>query len=110
MTRQELIKKVETYRPPIKVVVSADDKKIDFENVPMQSGRHQTFVVNLKDLSETPEQYLQSLIDEDEARACTVCGKSVGGFKDELSAKEFTISGFCQACQDKTFNAREVTK
>lgn len=25
-------------------------------------------------------------------------------FKDELSAKEYTLSGMCQACQDKMFN------
>lgn len=36
---------------------------------------------------------------------CTTCGKVVdpGGFKDEASRKEFTISGMCQKCQDKIF-------
>ena len=24
-------------------------------------------------------------------------------FRDEMSKKEYTISGFCQSCQDKTF-------
>jgi hypothetical protein len=35
---------------------------------------------------------------------CMTCDvDEVGGFKDELSAKEYTISGMCQACQDKAF-------
>lgn len=31
------------------------------------------------------------------------CGKPITGFRDELSAKEYTISGLCQACQDSVF-------
>lgn len=34
------------------------------------------------------------------------CGKDINPeteFSDELSRKEYTISGFCQACQDKVF-------
>lgn len=34
------------------------------------------------------------------------CGKEIDSlteFKDELSAKEYTISGLCQACQDDFF-------
>jgi hypothetical protein len=37
---------------------------------------------------------------------CPFCGKlvnAVTGFRDELSRKEFRISGLCQACQDKVF-------
>lgn len=34
---------------------------------------------------------------------CTTCCKGVGLFKDELSMKEFHISGMCQVCQDFTF-------
>ena len=34
---------------------------------------------------------------------CTVCGQTVIGFKDDLSAREYTISGFCQECQDEVF-------
>ncbi len=38
-------------------------------------------------------------------RVCVFCGVSVNedSFKDELSKKEYTISGICQSCQDKTF-------
>ena len=36
---------------------------------------------------------------------CVWCGKEFykDEFKDELSKREFKISGFCQECQDKTF-------
>lgn len=34
------------------------------------------------------------------------CGKviDVSSFRDALSRKEFSISGFCQECQDVIFN------
>lgn len=37
---------------------------------------------------------------------CPFCGKEVNmnEFKDELSEKEFKISGLCQKCQDETFS------
>ena len=31
------------------------------------------------------------------------CGKPVTEFKNDQSKKEFTISGFCQTCQDRIF-------
>jgi len=31
------------------------------------------------------------------------CGKLIGEFKDELSEREYSISGLCQKCQDKFF-------
>lgn len=36
---------------------------------------------------------------------CPLCGCKVcsNDFKDELSKKEFAISGMCQKCQDKIF-------
>jgi len=36
---------------------------------------------------------------------CPFCGESVDVaiFKDDLSRKEFNISGLCQDCQDETF-------
>lgn len=33
------------------------------------------------------------------------CGKPIGDFKDQLSAKEYTISGLCQDCQDEVFGS-----
>lgn len=41
---------------------------------------------------------------------CVMCGVAVNpetDFKDALSKKEFTISHFCQGCQDKIFEAED---
>lgn len=40
---------------------------------------------------------------------CPTCCKDMTNedFKDLLSVKEYTISGMCQACQDKVFNTTE---
>lgn len=34
---------------------------------------------------------------------CVICKKEVVEFRDELSKREFSISGLCQSCQDKVF-------
>ncbi|KKM03580.1 hypothetical protein LCGC14_1773010 [marine sediment metagenome] len=31
------------------------------------------------------------------------CGKPIADFKDDLSEKEYRISGLCQICQDTVF-------
>ena len=36
-------------------------------------------------------------------RNCTWCKTQVKKFKDQISGKEYFISGLCQNCQDKTF-------
>lgn len=36
---------------------------------------------------------------------CVTCGKPATTFKDELSRKEYSISGMCQECQDLVFNS-----
>jgi hypothetical protein len=38
-----------------------------------------------------------------ERNICTWCKKPHTPFRDNLSAKEATISGLCQSCQDETF-------
>ena len=38
-----------------------------------------------------------------ESDICSWCGKSATTFRDALSRNEYSISGFCQECQDKTF-------
>ena len=38
---------------------------------------------------------------------CPMCGKEITGFRDELSKKEFSISGMCQACQDQIFGGAD---
>lgn len=37
------------------------------------------------------------------ADRCASCGGAATEFKDRLSEREYTISGLCQACQDKVF-------
>ena len=34
---------------------------------------------------------------------CTTCDGYAIEFKDEISKKEYTISGMCQDCQDRVF-------
>lgn len=34
---------------------------------------------------------------------CPFCENAIGEFRDELSIKEFKISGLCQKCQDDVF-------
>ena len=36
---------------------------------------------------------------------CVSCGRAAKEFNNELSRQEFTISGFCQQCQDGTFRS-----
>ena len=36
-------------------------------------------------------------------RSCTCCGSAAYYFEDELSKKEYTISGMCQNCQNVVF-------
>ena len=38
---------------------------------------------------------------------CTWCGGEASEFKNSLSIREYTISGFCQKCQDETFGKDE---
>lgn len=42
-------------------------------------------------------------VDSIKQDICSWCGKPAVEFRDMLSAKEYSISGFCQDCQDKTF-------
>jgi len=37
------------------------------------------------------------------ANKCTMCDGDANTFRDELSRKEYAISGMCQKCQDKVF-------
>lgn len=37
------------------------------------------------------------------AQSCVMCGNEATEFRDELSKKEYSLSGMCQVCQDKFF-------
>ena len=41
--------------------------------------------------------------DEYKGIKCRLCGADITGFKDEVSKKEFKITGTCQKCQDELF-------
>jgi hypothetical protein len=45
-------------------------------------------------------------VDRLEKELCPFCSEAIdeSKFRDELSRKEFTISGLCQKCQDDVFN------
>ena len=34
---------------------------------------------------------------------CVSCGRAATTFKDDISRKEYTLSGMCQLCQDELF-------
>jgi len=38
-----------------------------------------------------------------DSKTCVCCGKSATSFTDDLSKREYSISGLCQTCQDTTF-------
>jgi uncharacterized CHY-type Zn-finger protein len=38
-------------------------------------------------------------------KKCPMCKQSIGEFRDELSLKEYGISGMCQNCQDDFFRS-----
>jgi hypothetical protein len=48
-------------------------------------------------------------VDAIEHGLCPMCGDRVhpDDFRDDLSRKEYTISGLCQACQDLVFGKEE---
>ena len=39
-----------------------------------------------------------------ENQVCASCGESANDFQDDLSRREYSISGLCQQCQDEVFN------
>ena len=41
---------------------------------------------------------------------CIRCNKPAVVFKDALSVAEYHISGYCQACQDYTFDYSQVVE
>ena len=52
---------------------------------------------------QSQELYGRSRKASIENDVCLVCGRKELVFKNELSRKEYTISGMCQKCQDDIF-------
>lgn len=49
------------------------------------------------------ESVFPGTMEKIEKKICPTCNKPVGEFRDELSKKEYKISGMCQVCQDSVF-------
>ena len=58
------------------------------------------------DISKVAFQMLPGAKKEVLGNRCPICSKDIKeeDFKDRLSKKEYSISGMCQECQDKTFS------
>lgn len=47
---------------------------------------------------------IQKFLDrETQKHHCVICEGEANEFRDELSKREYTISGLCQHCQDEGF-------
>jgi len=40
-----------------------------------------------------------------ETNMCVSCNEGIRDFRDDLSKREYVISGLCQRCQDEVFGA-----
>ena len=54
-------------------------------------------------------QIVPSLVKRIDDRLCVTCPKPIldMDFRDEISIKEYGISGMCQSCQDSVFGEPE---
>lgn len=49
---------------------------------------------------------LKKMFEKKSQGVCPFCGKKINPeveFKDDISKKEFELSGLCQSCQDEMF-------
>lgn len=63
--------------------------------------------MNRPDLSKPVFKILPAAAEAIKKDICPVCGRPIGQFRDELSKREYRISGLCQACQDEVFGGDE---
>jgi len=54
---------------------------------------------------EIVKQFFPKMVDNFEKGLCSFCGEKIqeNEFKDDLSKKEYEISGLCVICQNKVF-------
>lgn len=64
--------------------------------------------------SQALERFLNNLLapgverrESIERDTCVLCGEPATKFRDEISEREFKISGMCQSCQDYHFGAAQ---
>ena len=41
-------------------------------------------------------------------KKCPTCGGDIGEFRDEISKREYEISGMCQKCQDSVYGGGDI--
>jgi len=77
-----------------------------FSDLPVKTYEIE-YQLNSEDIHEMSQKsffnvnrYLLDIIKEGK---CACCREPIGKFKDEISVREYKISGICQTCQDKTF-------
>lgn len=82
--------------------------------MPPASGHHDLFIQALvismtamPDLNKPAFRAMPKAAQRVKQHLCPCCGKPVGEFRDELSKREYSISGMCQACQDSVFGLSE---
>jgi hypothetical protein len=59
------------------------------------------------DLNKPVFQMFPEMADRILRNKCATCQQNIGEFRDEISAKEYGISGMCQECQDSIFQSCE---
>ena len=66
------------------------------KDVPMTEERK-------KELQKRPARVLPGFVEGITSGKYTFCKKPITEFRDEISEKEYNISGVCQECQDSVF-------
>ena len=64
---------------------------------------NEVFSSKSDEMAEACSQMAHDLGWDGDVTHCRMCNLTVHGFRDELSEREFLISGMCQKCQDDFF-------
>lgn len=84
------------------------------ENFKEESWDEHAFYVHHPDAKKAQKRPVDLIFPEGYERKragfCPTCGEPVSEFRDELSKKEYQISGMCQSCQDEVFGKNAALK
>jgi len=61
----------------------------------------------IRNIRTKPMSQSEPVMDAVEQGLCPLCMRKVTGFTDDLSMREYKISGMCQECQDEFFDSQE---
>jgi len=95
-------------RPIAEVVPGTKRDYIDPARVTPTTSPYHTTGIQPAPKAPAIDKALTSITGKDrpteiKAQRCVTCGEPATTFKDEVSRKEYAISGMCQSCQDDTF-------